>query len=92
MILIVSQHAMWGLKISPQNNEIINKTTTYKIILDNQVNPTFKNPNRCNELINKDIQNWIIENGYNKYSKRNPPKFLAKLDSNDTITIKERII
>ena len=91
LILTVSPHAMFGLKAKLENTEELNTSIMYKIILDDTKIPIFKNPNNCNEFINNNIQDWIIKNKYHKYYKRNPPKFLAKLDSSHTITVIGRL-
>ena len=91
MILTVSPHAMWGLKASTENDEKLSQDTIYEIILDSKTKPTYKKPNKCYEFINKDIQNWIIENAYNIYDDYNPPKFSAILISENIIKIKGRI-
>lgn len=90
MILTVSPHAMWGLKVTLEKNEKLNESTEYTIVLDNKTKPVVKYPNKCHEFITSSIQNWIKENKLNEYKPHNPPRFSAKLESN-IITITGRI-
>ncbi len=85
MILTVSQHAMWGLKVKTESSEKLNNGS-YIIEYKNTGLFTKKNLNKCNEFINADIQNWIITNKYNIYKERHPTQFSAILSGN-TITI-----
>ena len=91
MILTVSPHGMWGLKVKPEKKETIYEDTTYTIIYDEVFLNTTKNPNKCNEFINSDINNWIISNNFHIYKKYNPTKFSATLNSNSIIKITGRI-
>ncbi|MBO4858479.1 MAG: hypothetical protein J5527_08185 [Treponema sp.] len=90
MILTVSPHAMWGLKAALENNEKLDQSINYTLILDDKTKPIVKYPNKCFEFINSSIQNWIIINKLNEYTSNNPPKFSATLESN-TIKIIKRI-
>ena len=85
MILTVSPHAMWGLKATLENEEKLNESTEYTIILDNKTQPVVKNPNKCHEFITSSIQTWIKTNKLNIYESHNPPKFSAKIDANNII-------
>lgn len=75
MFFSVSRHAMWGFKVSYDENE------TY----------TCKELNKCNEFINSEIHDWIKKNGLDKYRERNPPKFCVHMINSETIVIGERI-
>ncbi len=90
MILTISQHAMWGLKVTLENDEKINESIEYTLILDDKTKPILKNPNKCKEFITSSIQNWIILNKLNDYEYRKPPQFSAKLESK-IITIVGRL-
>lgn len=91
MFFSVSRHAMWGFKVSYDENEKhLEKSIKYKIFFENETY-TCKELNKCNEFINSEIHDWIKKNGLDKYRERNPPKFYVHMINSETIVIGERI-